>query len=941
MSVSFIAQNESILGDRRLSRRPACVVLRLPILLAAVAVLLGAGHGFQTTVNASTEDFDPTIEWISEEDGNWEEPQNWSEDRLPVPGDDVLIDVESDVSITLSVGHHVVERLFSDEELRLAGGSLEVTGSATLNSEMVLEGGTLRGGPWEGTERIVTGDVSTLQDVILGVDLRIENGDEVSVDGDLILDGARIFLASSGSITRLHFRYGEPQTLGGVGEVVFADTGESSADRHRLELDETGTVLTIGPDVTVRTDGAGGQIRGRFLVGDPELINKGTISARGEGLVVEVGDRTSGVRNEGELAVAEGGRMEAYNLHEELNSVSLSGTASTMYLNGDYTINSDIELPEGTRLDIAGDWINEAALKAADAGLGLGGADGDWSNAGAITVENTIVDLAGEFAVADLGDFQRTGGTVNLTGTWDNRDDTLHLEETLGGNLTLAGGRFRGGVIASDVARILTAGESVLESVELAADLSIGDGDRLHVESGLTLQGATLSIESAGELTHLIFRGGEPQVLGGHGEVVFADDRETEADRHSFELEDSGTEVTIGPEVTVRAAEAGGRIWSRSIGDETGIINKGVISAQTGAGTVALGQNMASVLNEGRLEARNLGTLQVENLANLDGTRLEEGTYRVEEDGVLRIEGADIETNAADIELAGAGSELVNEDDNDRLTHLNANEGLLALSGGRNLSLADSLKNSGDLSVGRASAITVDGDFEQSSEGQFTVHLDSDHGHLNVGETALLDGTLLLQVEEDFNPYTAPEMIILSARSVSGVFEEIEESGTPAVSVADVRHEEHAVIVRMDVELITFQNWLNEHDLENAPYAEPFGDPGGYGIPMLLRYAFNLDPSHPDRSGLPNDVDFYMEGEDEKYLTITYTRRLDATDLKYRVQGGTDLRDLVTLSDQEELLVGIEKGEDQTTEKVTRRDVVPISESDRRFLQVKVFLDSE
>ena len=68
---------------------------------------------------------------------------------------------------------------------------------------------------------------------------------------------------------------------------------------------------------------------------------------------------------------------------------------------------------------------------------------GNWSNAGTITATNSTLNLAGNFTRATLGNFVRTGGTVNLTGTLSGG---LNLDAA-NGSWTLRRGTISGGSV--------------------------------------------------------------------------------------------------------------------------------------------------------------------------------------------------------------------------------------------------------------------------------------------------------------------------------------------------------------------------------------------------------------------------------------------------------------------------------------------------------------
>ena len=379
--------------------------------------------------------------------------------------------------------------------------------------------------------------------------------------------------------------------------------------------------------------------------------------------------------------------------------------------------------------------------------------------------------------------------------------------------------------------------------------------------------------------------------------------------------------------------------------------------------------------NEGTVEVQT-GTLRLDDAKQYDDGALMGGTWQISEAGRLQAEhDAPISTNQAAVVLRGEESRF------DGIDALVSNEGLFSIGEGREFTTAGSLENSGEIVVGPESilelsqsplAITesgalsgngrvigdvtsngtvrsgvnegsleIDGAYTQETSGTLAVRLGEDGGgFLQVGNEAVLAGTLSLALGEDYLPQPPDERAVLTAGSVSGTFDTESFSELPITMFSELRYEDDAVVLVIDPR--NFESWLDDHlsaeELENPEFTDPRGDPGSYGIPMLLRYAFDLDPRNPDRAGLPNEVDFHEIEGDAEYLTITFTRRLDATDLEYRVQGGFEPGELEVLPDQEELVVDIDEGDIERTESVTKRDVVPISQADRRFLRVEVGL---
>ncbi|MCH8290642.1 Ig-like domain-containing protein [Candidatus Poribacteria bacterium] len=218
--------------------------------------------------------------------------------------------------------------------------------------------------------------------------------------------------------------------------------------------------------------------------------------------------------------------------------------------------------------------------------------------------ENRVVLSGGTLTVADIGTFNRTGGTVNLTGTLDNTGTTLTLDATTG-DWQLNGGTILGGeVIATAEAQLLIAsnGNNRLAGVMVNGDIEMSvNGAKLLVEGGLTLNGTiTLSGTSAvlGFLDTQTFDSGTV-VLSGLSAWLG--------------LEGSGT-LTLGPNVTVRGGNNGGIASSFFIGGSTStLINRGRITADITNRTLSIFHSRPNntFINEGTIEATNNATLTI------------------------------------------------------------------------------------------------------------------------------------------------------------------------------------------------------------------------------------------------------------------------------------------------------------------------------------------
>ena len=248
--------------------------------------------------------------------------------------------------------------------------------------------------------------------------------------------------------------------------------------------------------------------------------------------------------------------------------------------------------------------INEGTLEANGGTLALRDV---WTNStGILRVVSGTLDLGGNFATADIGTFERTGGAVNLTGTLDNSSATLALNATTG-SWRLRGGRINGGTItdADGSQLIVTSYNGILDGVVLNSDLLVQNVGEVTVFNGLELNG-TATLESFGSWTRILFSGS--QILTGTGEVVFGGSH----DINTIYALNSGDILTIGPGITIRTGTRGGQVGSSN----RGLINQGTIISETSSRRIYIyGDNW---VNEGLIEAA-AGSVYLYNAWDNDG----------------------------------------------------------------------------------------------------------------------------------------------------------------------------------------------------------------------------------------------------------------------------------------------------------------------------------
>jgi hypothetical protein len=81
----------------------------------------------------------------------------------------------------------------------------------------------------------------------------------------------------------------------------------------------------------------------------------------------------------------------------------------------------------------------------------------------------------------------------------------------------------------------------------------------------------------------------------------------------------------------------------------------------------------------------------------------------------------------------------------------------------------------------------------------------------------------------------------------------------------------------------SFQSYMTAYGITNPSLATPTADPYNIGIPNLLTYAFNLNPTVSSPTGLP------IVTQENGHLTIAFIERISATDLNYIVEVSGDM----------------------------------------------------
>ena len=187
-----------------------------------VGHLLGYGHdGEHSRAESPISEVALEVQWDGGGDGvSWSDQANWANDTLPGSGDDVVINVLENptVTIDLSAGDIEVNSIDSHEALAITGGSLSVATTLSLaDGDLTLIGGTVMGGSIQtsGTGKLIA-QGGLLDGVALSVDALVSGG-SLTVRNGLELNGTLTLESTNSPIALARLTFIGTQSLTGTG----------------------------------------------------------------------------------------------------------------------------------------------------------------------------------------------------------------------------------------------------------------------------------------------------------------------------------------------------------------------------------------------------------------------------------------------------------------------------------------------------------------------------------------------------------------------------------------------------------------------------------------------------------------------------------------------------------------------------------------------------
>ena len=551
--------------------------------------------------------------WTSASGGDWGTAANWNPATVPdrvatisLPGTytvtiasnetfNIGTLIVSDTGATLSVAGtlDLTDTLFLKRGTvsiaftgTIAGGTIDVTGgtlsgigdgSGGLFSPADGVGGTLDGVTLEGTlDLSATNAAVSIKD---GITLAGKDGNGL----------AAINLTGSNS----NFYVQGPATLSNATINIGA-----SSEAKLYNDDRAGpSVLTLGPSLTVNQVANNAMFGSTFFRSGSGIVNAGTINAGVNGGNFTILSRS--FTNQGQLTVSNGDTVVIDPEDPFMNSA-----IGTLSASGGGTL-----------------WIQTSS----------------WTNSGSISMNAATLNLGGTFTLAQLGSITRSGGTINIFGTLDNTGTTLDVGTgTALGTLTLDNGSNRagtieGGTIADSGSGLLFVTGSgispfspvqysgLLDGVTYQGTLDLTpDGSYVAIKDGITLEGAGgigKAVINLGSSLRGSSKKNEIDALGNQtlDNVVI----NVGSGFTSSIIRTDDSVLTLGPNLTVNAAEAGEGVEFTDLPSHTNaarggsIVDAGTINASLTNTIGVVLFDSASFTNQGIITVSNNATVAI------------------------------------------------------------------------------------------------------------------------------------------------------------------------------------------------------------------------------------------------------------------------------------------------------------------------------------------
>ena len=652
-----------------------------------------------------------------------------------------VLDGSTNGAVTLSKGSTYTSPLSSTTYLLGTinnNGSILLNGGSATNTYLALNANTTLQGSGGGTVTLNTTGAGGGNAFIEGNGVTLTNVNN-TIQGEGIIGNGTLAVVNDagGTINANSAGNGliSTLTLNGSGGVTNASLMEATATGV---LVINNTVNNVGGNITANGSAAavvlaGGTIQGGTL----NTLNGGTMETSGSAVL----DGST----KGSLTLSKG-------------STYTSPLSSTTYVLGTINDNGNIQLNGGSATNTYMALNGNTTLQGSGGGTvtlstvasGGGNAFIEGNNL-TLTNTNNVIQGAGIIGNGSLTLVNAKGGTlfanassqtllINASGSITN-DGTMRVASGSGMHVangaftnfagtTLTGGTYNvGGTLEIDELGN-TGGEIVTNAANIILNGSsssfvdaVGDNALLNLKtnakgSSFTIEGGR-NFTTAGKFTNngTLTVGSSNSTLKVSGSLTNFSTSTLTLTGGTYNL--TGTLKFKDADIVTNAANITLSGSSSKIVDQHG--NNGLANFATNDGSFTINNGRTFTMAGGFTNNATLtvgsgnSTFDVNgNLTNFSVTTLTGGTYNL--DGTLQFNGANIVTNAADITLTGASSQITDQHGNNGLANFATNRGGFAINGGRNFTTAGNFTNNGTLTVGSGnSSFAVNGNLTNFS----------------------------------------------------------------------------------------------------------------------------------------------------------------------------------------------------------------------------------
>jgi hypothetical protein len=444
--------------------------------------------------------------------------------------------------------------------------------------------------------------------------------------------------------------------------------------------------------------------------------------------------------------------------------IQISGLTSSFATLVGTLNNSGIILQTGAGLRLNGGTLNNLAQGGYDFRVSTGvtiqsGGTGAFNNFGTVrksTGSATISNIAAPFNNGVNGLVDVVTGTIILSGG-GNSDGGVFNADNAGAILDITGGnttnQFFSGPYRGTGAGTILLGSGILNAGN-GAQLSFNFSAGLFQWQGGTLYTATRRLDNLGFMT---ISGSTSSTLIG----TINNYNAMTLTGASLILNNGTLNNLPGNSQFDIQSDGGINVAGAGLINNAGTFDK---SGGTSSGINATVNNPGTVFCSAGVLAFNGSVSQVA------GTTLSSGTWQVFNGAILTINSAgNFFTNNATVLLNGPGSNFTN------MNSLSNNTGTFSVVNGATFTTTSSLTNTGNVTIGAGSAISVSGSYFQSSPGALSFQIggppgSGNFGRLNITGTANLGGALNVSLVNGFFPSVGDAYVIINFTSETSDF---------------------------------------------------------------------------------------------------------------------------------------------------------------------------